>query len=153
MPSLISPIIVIGSRMHFIPFSGWDLSAANSREGGEKRHKDANSGGNNSSNSGSVGGNSTGNIKGCGTAKGDATWAGAQETHRWAWRLSLRGAPGRHDMKLYTGSPPYTQRYIPLSFSPDRFSLAYAAYIPVAVAAGQPAGRPAGGAWRGGTNK
>lgn len=22
----------------------------------------------------------------------DATWAGAQETHRWAWRLSLRGA-------------------------------------------------------------
>lgn len=34
--------------------------------------------------------------------KGDATWAGAQETHRWAWRLSLRGAPGRRDMKLYT---------------------------------------------------
>jgi hypothetical protein len=46
----------------------------------------------------------------CGTAKGDAAaWAGAQETHRWAWRLSLRGAPGRRDMKLYTISARYTE--------------------------------------------
>jgi len=66
---------------------------------------------------------SNGSIKRCGAAKGDATWVGAQETHRWAWRLSLRGAPGRRDMKLYTG---FAVEGIFLFLSPPIASLAYA---------------------------
>lgn len=77
----------------------------------------AESSGNNSSSSSSSG------IKRCGAAKGDATWAGAQETHRWAWRLSLRGAPGRRDMKLYTG---FAVEGIFFFLSPPIASLAYA---------------------------
>jgi len=68
-------------------------------------------------------GATAGSIKRCGAAKGDATWVGAQETHRWAWRLSLRGAPGRRDMKLYTG---FAVEGIFLFLSPPIASLAYA---------------------------
>lgn len=48
--------------------------------------------------------------------------APAQETHRWAWRLSLRGAPGRHDMKLYTlAKGIFVFVPFPFLFPPSRF--------------------------------
>lgn len=89
------------------------VSFAGNRSTKKKRHKDS------SESSGSNGSS----IKRCGAAKGDATWAGAQETHRWAWRLSLRGAPGRRDMKLYTD---FAVEGIFLFLSPPIASLAYA---------------------------
>lgn len=110
-------------------------SAGNRPTKKRSRHKDSR---------GSSGSNGN-SIKCCGAAKGDATWAGAQETHRWAWRLSLRGAPGRRDMKLYTGFA--VEGIFPLSFSPDRLPR-IRHYIPVAVAAGS-----GGSVWHGGTNK